>query len=225
MINAEKVYDDYLYDCYIANRQLTDEDWLYYGREEHHVEIPDRDGGLLTPCNSQYLTKYQHWIAGILQSEVLQKCCFACIPKNAIPHLEELRIKWNKSSCGEGIHHPKHRETRTNALNKGRETQMKNQIGIFNPDNVYDYTRNRPEREGPYAKDIPYAQRAVTNNSVNVSKILGKRVEIVTPDGQVLAYDSLKLACRVYRLHPGHMREVIKGKRKHHKGYTARYAD
>jgi len=103
MINAEKVYDDYLYDCYIANRQLTDEDWLYYGREEHHVEIPTRDGGLLTPCNSQYLTKYQHWIAGILQSEVLQKCCFSMVPKKSIPpHLEELRKKWVLDLAREG---------------------------------------------------------------------------------------------------------------------------
>jgi hypothetical protein len=94
----EEAYDNYLYDCYIANRQLTDEDWLYYGREEHHVEIPNRDGGLLTPCNSQYLTTYQHWIAGLLQSEHLQKCCNAMVPKNVFnAYLEELRIKWHNS--------------------------------------------------------------------------------------------------------------------------------
>ena len=95
---AEKDYDDYLYDCYIANHQLTEEDWLYYGREEHHVETPNRDGGLLTPCNSQYLTTYQHWIAGLLQSEHLQKCCNALVPKNVFnAYLEELRIKWQNS--------------------------------------------------------------------------------------------------------------------------------
>ncbi len=103
MKTIEEVYDDYLYDCYIANRHLTAEDWLYYGREEHHVEIPDRDGGLLTPCNSQYLTKYQHWVAGILQSEVLQKCCFSMVPKKSIPpHLEDLRKKWVLDSAREG---------------------------------------------------------------------------------------------------------------------------
>ena len=91
----EEVYDDYLYDCYIANRQLTDEDWLYYGREEHHIEVPNRDGGILTPLNSQYLTTYQHWVAGVLQSEVLQKLCFAAIPRDALSGpLEELRAKW-----------------------------------------------------------------------------------------------------------------------------------
>jgi hypothetical protein len=103
MINAEKVYDDYLYDCHIANKRLTPEEWQYYGREEHHIEIPDRDGGLLTPCNSQYLTRYQHWIAGILQSEVLQKCCFSMVPKRAIPpNLEKLRKKWVLHAAREG---------------------------------------------------------------------------------------------------------------------------
>ena len=103
MINAEKVYDDFLYDCYIANLQLTEEDWLYYGREEHHIEIPNRDEGVLTPYNSQYLTTYQHWAAGILQSEVLQKCCFSMVPKKSIPpHLEDLRKKWVLDSAREG---------------------------------------------------------------------------------------------------------------------------
>lgn len=91
----EEAYDNYLHDCYIANRYLTDEDWLYYGREEHHIEVPRQDKGLLTPCNSQYLTKYQHWVAGILQSEVLQKCCFACIPAGALPDsLDVIRRHW-----------------------------------------------------------------------------------------------------------------------------------
>ena len=95
MIDWSKLYDEYLYDCYIANQRLTEEDWHYYGREEHHIEIPNRDGGLLTPLNSQHLTKYQHWIAGVLQSEVLGKNCFAFIPKDTLSQtLEALRIKW-----------------------------------------------------------------------------------------------------------------------------------
>lgn len=92
----EKVYLDYLYDCYIANLRLTEEEWDYYGRETHHIEIPERDGGLLTPLNSQKLTCYQHWVAGILQSELLGKCCFARVPKGVLPpKLDSLRFKWH----------------------------------------------------------------------------------------------------------------------------------
>jgi len=97
MINYGKLYDEFLYDCYIANQRLTDDDWFYYGKEIHHVEIPSRDGGLLTPLNSQPLTLYQHWIAGVLQSEVLGRCCFAFIPKEQLPSwLELLRTKWRR---------------------------------------------------------------------------------------------------------------------------------
>jgi hypothetical protein len=180
MINAEKVYDDYLYDCYIANHQLTEEDWLYYGREEHHVEVPNRDGGLLTPCNSQYLTTYQHWIAGVLQSEVLQKSCFAYVPKSTFKGLlEGLRIKWNNDR--------------------------------INP--------------GEFANEMPYAKRKVNSRSIRVSKKLGRSILVTTPQGKTHAYTSIKLACRAHGLHPGHVREVCQGKRKQHKGYTARYAD
>jgi hypothetical protein len=92
---VEDIYADYLYDCYIANQRLTEEEWLYYGKEEHHIEIPNRDGGLLTPLNSQYLTTYQHWVAGVLQSETLQKKCFFAVPEGVLPTmLENLRKKW-----------------------------------------------------------------------------------------------------------------------------------
>jgi len=95
MIDYSKLYEDYLYDCYIANQRLTAEDWHYYGREEHHIEVPRRDKGLLTPLNSQNLTRYQHWIAGVLQSEVLGRKCFAFVPAGTLPpHLELLRSKW-----------------------------------------------------------------------------------------------------------------------------------
>ena len=95
--SIEYVYMDFLYDCYVLNKRLTEIDWLYHGRERHHIEIPSRDGGTLTPLNCQYLTTYQHWIAGVLQSEVLQKCCFAFVPRGVLPgNFEELRLKWNK---------------------------------------------------------------------------------------------------------------------------------
>jgi len=99
---VEDIYADFLFDCYIANQHLTDEDWHYYGREEHHIDLPERDGGVLTPLNSQPLTTYQHWIAGTLQSEVLGKCCFACVPKNKLPPIfEMLRSKWQREHCKE----------------------------------------------------------------------------------------------------------------------------
>jgi hypothetical protein len=99
----ERVYDDFLYDCYIANKRLTPEDWVEYGRERHHMEIPARDNGVLTPLNAQDLTQYQHWVAGVLQSEVLQKGCFAMIPVGALPvNLEVIRAKWVQELAREG---------------------------------------------------------------------------------------------------------------------------
>ncbi len=181
MPNIEKIYDDFLYDCHIANQHLTPEDWAYYGKEEHHIEIPNRDGGALTPCNSQYLTTYQHWVAGVLQSEVLQKCCSAYVPKEVLPAMVEmLRVKW--------------------------------------PGNP----RVVPEK---YAHNMPYRERKVNPRSIRISKMRGKSVIVTTPTGQVLQYDSIKLACRTYGLHPGHIREVCQGKRNHHKRFTARYAE
>lgn len=95
---VEDIYADFLYDCYVANQRLTEEEWLYYGREEHHIEIPARDGGSLTPLNSQYLTTYQHWVAGVLQSEVLGKKCFFAVPGGRLPEtLEALRVKWTSN--------------------------------------------------------------------------------------------------------------------------------
>jgi hypothetical protein len=92
---SEKVYDDFLFDCWQANQRLTEEDWEFFGREEHHMSVPKRDGGILCPLNSQFLTKYQHWVAGVLQSEVEGKACFAFIPRNALPKVvEALRVKW-----------------------------------------------------------------------------------------------------------------------------------
>jgi hypothetical protein len=99
---VEDIYADFLFDCYIANLHLSDEDWEWYGREEHHIELPEREGGVLTPLNSQSLTTYQHWIAGVLQSEVLGKCCFACVPKGVLPPMfEALRDKWQREHAKE----------------------------------------------------------------------------------------------------------------------------
>ena len=50
---VEDIYYDYLHDCYQANKRLTTEDWMWYGRELHHIEIPNCDGGTLGPLNSQ----------------------------------------------------------------------------------------------------------------------------------------------------------------------------
>lgn len=173
MFNAEKVYDDFLYDCHIVNQRLTEEDWLYYGREEHHIEVPNREGGLLTPLNSQFLTNYQHWVAGVLQSEVLKKKCYAFVPKETLPNwLEKLRKKWNADY--------------NRSMSK---------------------TRNTSKRVG---KPINHPYK--------------KAIILTLPDGAEEFYDSLKRACQVYQLHPGHLREVCQGKRKQHKGFTARYA-
>ena len=99
---VEDIYTDFLYDCYILNQKLTDEEWEWYGKENHHIELPERDGGILKPLSSQALTTYQHWLAGILQSEILGKCCFACIPKGVIPPLfEMLRQKWQSHHAKE----------------------------------------------------------------------------------------------------------------------------
>ena len=104
MIDYGKLYDEFLYDCYIANQRLTAEDWHYYGKEVHHIEIPRRDEGVLTPLNSQPLTIYQHWIAGVLQSEVLGKCCFGFLPANVLPPAYELlRKKWQVAHRNETI--------------------------------------------------------------------------------------------------------------------------
>lgn len=101
MIDYGKLYDEFLYDCYIANQRLTAEDWFYYGKEIHHIEIPARDQGVLTLLNSQPLTLYQHWIAGVLQSEVLDKVCFACIPRGVLPEwAEQLRIQRRGQNTG-----------------------------------------------------------------------------------------------------------------------------
>jgi hypothetical protein len=79
-----------------------------------------------------------------------------------------------------------------------------------------------PEHAGP-ANKKPYAQRKPNPRSEKVSKVLGVPILLTLPTGQTLRYDSIKLACRIHSLHPGHLREVAQGKRKQHKGFTAQF--
>jgi len=93
-----KLYDAYLMDCHLANRKLTPDDWEWFGCELHHVDIPQCEGGELTPLNSQPLTLLQHWKAGVIQSEVWGRKCFAFVPAGVLPEFfENLRKKWDAS--------------------------------------------------------------------------------------------------------------------------------
>jgi hypothetical protein len=93
-----RLYDNFLMDCHQANKRLTPEDWEWFGCELHHVDIPACEGGELTPLNSQPLTLVQHWKAGVLQSEVWGRKCFAFVPAGVLPQFfEELRKKWDAS--------------------------------------------------------------------------------------------------------------------------------
>lgn len=185
---VEDIYSDYLHDCYQANKRLTDDDWMWYGRELHHIEVPDCEGGTHHPLNSQYLTTYQHWVAGVLQSEMLGRLCFAYIPKGVLPAwVETLRVKWLR--------------------------QWMNVNARSNLRAKWEHTKSEPSYKLPPPND----------RSRNVSKKLGAPIILTTPQGQVIRYDSIKLACRIHSLHPGHLREVAQGKRKQHKGYTAQY--
>lgn len=228
MINAEKVYDDFLYDCHIANLRLTEEDWLYYGREEHHVEIPNRDEGVLTPCNSQYLTRYQHWIAGILQSEVLQKCCFMCIPEGSIPKsLEGLRFKWRswsgKQSAITNAANQSSIYCQTNR-NKGLETQRQRKIGFFDPElhkRTSPLGTARAKELGVGLFDPVIQERGRVKGVESTMK----PVILVHPEGQEEFFSCMAEACRKYKLSGSDLSKVCKGKRKKIKGFTARYAD
>jgi len=199
---VEDIYSDYLHDCYQANKRLSPNDWMWYGRELHHIELPNCDGGTLGPLNEQYLTTYQHWVAGVLQSEMLGRLCFAYIPKGSLPGwIEDLRVKWLK----------RYREI--HALPALLRAKAKIKLKT-----AEDY----PEYIGP-ANSMPYAQRKPNPRSEKVSKVLGAPILLTLPTGQTLRYDSIKLACRIHSLHPGHLREVAQGKRKQHKGFTARF--
>jgi hypothetical protein len=195
---VEDIYYDYLHDCYQANKRLSPDDWMWYGRELHHIEIPECEGGKLGPLNEQHLTTYQHWVAGVLQSEVTGRLCFAYIPKGVLPGwIEVLRIKW---------------------LQRNRSKHAFPALCAANSKKPEDY----PPYQGPENKK-PYNLRKPNPRSEQVSKKLGNPILLTLPGGQVLRYDSIKLACRIHSLHPGHLRETAQGKRKQHKGYKAEF--
>ncbi len=119
---VEDILDDFLFDCWQANKRLTNEEWEFFGKEEHHLEIPARDGGILHPLNSQFLTTQQHWIAGVLQSEVRGKKCFAMVPKGVLPEMfEVLRDKWQRAP----------EEARSQAGKIGGQTTFERNSGFF----------------------------------------------------------------------------------------------
>jgi hypothetical protein len=191
----EDIYYDYLHDCYQANKRLTPEDWMWYGRELHHIEIPNCDGGRLGPLNEQHLTTYQHWVAGVLQSEVTGRLCFAFVPKGVLPGwIDTLRVKWTRDQWERVLH----------------------------PARLQAPPQDKKDSKS-YANNLPYAERKPNARSEKVSKTLGTPILLTLPLGQVLRYDSIKLACRIHSLHPGHLREVAQGKRKQHKGFTAQF--
>jgi hypothetical protein len=293
MKTIEEVYDDYLYDCYIANRHLTAEDWLYYGREEHHVEIPDRDGGLLTPCNSQHLTTYQHWVAGVLQSEVLQKLCCAFVPKGALPDwLENLRLKWYQHngrqsvetgrSCYSWEWHQQSwvteykRETGLRAVKektgihapgfidseesreRSRQTALKNAelgLGIHGLSSE-DKSRIMKEYHNQFSEEErsengkrawqglskeerseiakrsaqtvkeTYTPEQILERNRKIAKARSpKPIILTTPLGEEIYYELIYDACLEHNLESPKIGAICRGKRKTHKGFTARYVD
>jgi hypothetical protein len=209
MKTIEEVYDDYLYDCHIANKRLTPEEWQYYGREEHHIEIPDRDGGLLSPLNKQPLTTYQHWVAGVLQSEVLQKKCFFAIPNGALPKcLDSIKKKWIANHNSE-----------SGAIG-GRITGRKN---------VESGHMQRIQSLGGqvgYQRGLAKMSEEEKREASHKSKLaIARRIILITPDGDELEYTAIADAAKEHNLSSAHLTAVCKGRRKHHKGFTARYAD
>jgi hypothetical protein len=220
MKTIEEVYDDYLYDCYIANQRLTGEDWLLYGKEEHHIEVPNRDGGTLTPLNSQYLTTYQHWIAGVLQSEVLQKCCFAYIPKSKLPALlDELRIKWRKVT-GEENGKKGSREGKKVGGEKARDSgQLDQARSQRDPEKIITNAINNLQKANEYWKKLNPKEV-----SERRAKARGARPFIlVTPDGQKVEYLVISQAQRDHNI--GNLSAVLMGSYSHTKGFTAYYLD
>lgn len=273
----EDVYLDFLYDCHVANKNLTTEDWEVFGKENHHVSIPKQDGGELTPLNSQYLTTYQHWIAGVLQSKVLQKCCFACVPKGVLPpYLEELRLKWNRdqgykslasgvSCCSPqfsqldwvkrlrrevglrlvsdkiGIHSPSYKESPGRKQNnRKRGIQSKeNREGIHalsfeeRSNNTRKYWDNMtPEERSSVAKRSAktvketYSLERKLERSRKISRHHSPRpIILTTPQGEEIFYELIFDACLEHGLESCKIGDICKGRRKTHKGFTARYAD
>ncbi len=214
MIDYDKVYDDFLFDCHVANQRLSEEDWLYFGREMHHVEIPDRDGGLLTPLNSQPLTTYQHWVAGVLQSELLGKCCFAMIPANKLfSCYEKLRKKWISQFEGlskeerklyserlsESVKRswkkltPEEVEVRSNLISQGCQDWW-----------VTASEEQKLERISKMSQSAAIAKAAILKQ---------KPVEVIFPDGKIGRYPSLNFVCLALNVTGNPIRDSIRLKR------------
>jgi hypothetical protein len=252
MTNIEKVYDDYLYDCHIANQRLTPEDWAYCGKEEHHIEIPNRDGGVLTPCNSQYLTTYQHWVAGVLQSEVLQKICYAFVPKGVLPlRVDLLRKKW-ASKHGLNNSYSGLLERIRTAEGSSRGGKVSGAQNVANGHLARLRTPEHQSKAGKKARDsetyevkaerarrIPADRRILGASKVGRQSVENKTgihseefkakrkkaIILTTLSGEELRYSSIKEAAEAHNLLPNQLCNVCKGTRRHHKGFTARYAD
>lgn len=227
----EKIYDDFLFDCYIANQRLTDEDWRYYGKEEHHIEIPDRDGGILTPLNSQFLTTYQHWIAGVLQSELLGKCCFAMVPKNVLPgNFEKLRKKWNNPLSWDTEEQKLHFEKTSIAVKNWWDDIKINQPALV---------KRRSEKISQTnikkwaTMDIEIKNQRVSclrslshQGGQAAAQVHHKPLEIVFPDGRIGCYPSKIFATRATGISPASLHRILRGgeiSRGPFKGYSARY--
>ena len=63
-----------------------------------------------------------------------------------------------------------------------------------------------------------------TNIRKKAAKKLQKPVILTRPDGQEVYYESVTEASRSEHLNSANLCNVLKGRYKHHKGYTARYA-
>jgi len=201
---VEDIYADLLFDCYIANQHLTDEDWHYYGREEHHIEIPNRDGGVLTPLNSQPLTTYQHWMAGVLQSEMLGKCCFAVVPKDVLPPMfEMLRWKW-------ASHH-------------GKQKQPPHPSGENHPRHGKKHTPQARHKmsEKKKGRPLPHLLTPDALNKARRSK--HKPVEVTFLNGRVGVYASGRLAAAALGVNPASITLWAKGKSNSSLGVKVRY--
>jgi len=196
---VEDIYADFLFDCYIANQRLTDEDWLYYGKEEHHIELPEREGGVLTPLNSQSLTTYQHWIAGVLQSELLGKRCFAMVPRNRLPlFLEALRKKWNNPLSWDVEEQREHFEKTSVAvfewwqdfkINQPEKFNLRSQrISISNKRKWQSLPKNEME------KRLLRLRGMSSQAGEAAAKVHKKQVEVEFPDGRIGVYPSRDFA-------------------------------
>jgi hypothetical protein len=216
--DIERVYDDFLYDCYIANKRLTPEDWEWYGKEEHHVDTPARDEGKLTPLNSQDLTQYQHWCAGVLQSEVKQKMCFAFVPLEVLPEwMEDIRCKWNKIQGQQsGVKGDKEGKRRSGeeARDSGRLETARSKR---DPDKLKEVSAENLKKAQEYWNNLDPEEI-----SLKRAKARGtKPFILVTPEGEKEKHQVISQAERKHKIN--NLSKVLRGLYPQTKGYTAYY--